>query len=79
MITTGNLLCMNDAVMTRIRAKRGMPARIARECGITRAAVVKWEKVPAERLVVIEKVTGIPRHELRPDIFSVVDNSEEAA
>ena len=54
--------------MELIRAKRGMLAKVAHDLGITRAAVVKWEKVPAERLPEIEEITGIPRHVLRPDI-----------
>ena len=54
--------------MQRIRAQRGLLALIAREIGVTRAAVVKWERVPAERLPEIERITGIPRHQLRPDI-----------
>jgi DNA-binding transcriptional regulator YdaS (Cro superfamily) len=54
--------------MDLIRAKRGMLAKVAHDLGITRAAVVKWDKVPAERLPEIEEITGIPRHELRPDI-----------
>jgi DNA-binding transcriptional regulator YdaS (Cro superfamily) len=59
---------MSDEAISRIRAKRGLPSLIARELNLTRAAVVKWAKVPAERLVEIERITGIPRHELRPDI-----------
>ncbi len=51
-----------------IRARRGLRAQIAREIGLTRAAVIKWDKVPAERLPDVERITGIPRHQLRPDI-----------
>jgi DNA-binding transcriptional regulator YdaS (Cro superfamily) len=27
------------------------------------------ERVPAERVLAIEAATGVPRHELRPDIY----------
>jgi hypothetical protein len=54
--------------MDLIRSQRGLLARVARECGLTRASVVKWPRVPAERLVEIERITGIARHLLRPDI-----------
>jgi len=54
--------------MALIRAQRGMLAKVAQGLGLTRAAVVKWEQVPAERLPDIERITGIPRHLLRPDI-----------
>ena len=54
--------------MALLRDQRGLMAKIASELGITRAAVSTWERVPAERLVEIERITGIPRHLLRPDI-----------
>ncbi|PZP64983.1 MAG: hypothetical protein DI604_25710, partial [Delftia acidovorans] len=31
--------------------------------------VSQWKKVPAERVLEVERVTGISRHELRPDVF----------
>jgi DNA-binding transcriptional regulator YdaS (Cro superfamily) len=54
--------------MDLIRSQRGLPAKLAYSLGLTRAAVLKWKQVPAERLVDIERITGIPRHQLRPDI-----------
>jgi DNA-binding transcriptional regulator YdaS (Cro superfamily) len=53
-----------DAVRDR------MPlARLAREIGITRGAVAQWDKVPAERIGDVSRVTGIPFEVLRPDLF----------
>jgi DNA-binding transcriptional regulator YdaS (Cro superfamily) len=37
--------------------------------GITPQAVSQWRRVPAERAIEVERVTGVPRHELRPDIY----------
>nr|WP_234902726.1 YdaS family helix-turn-helix protein [Agrobacterium vitis] len=45
-------------------------ARLAREIGITRGAVAQWEKVPAERIGDVSRVTGIPMQALRPDLFA---------
>lgn len=59
---------MTDDAMARIRGRRGLVGQIATFCGLTRGAVWKWRQVPAERVVQVETVTGIPRHELRPDI-----------
>jgi len=60
-----------DAVKDR------MPlARLAREIGITRGAVAQWDRVPAERLGDVARVTGIPMEALRPDLFAA---SESAA
>jgi DNA-binding transcriptional regulator YdaS (Cro superfamily) len=28
-----------------------------------------WTAVPAERVLEIERLTGVSRHELRPDVF----------
>ena len=50
-------------------SERGTKIRIARELGITHGAVSQWQKVPAERVLDVERITGIPRHELRPDIY----------
>ena len=55
--------------MQLIRAQRGLLAKVAKECGLTRAAVVKWDRVPAERIPEVERATGIARHELRPDLW----------
>jgi DNA-binding transcriptional regulator YdaS (Cro superfamily) len=44
-------------------------AKIAEELGITRAAVSTWRRVPAERVIAVERITEIPRHELRPDLY----------
>lgn len=57
-----------DPGMLLIRAQRGMISQIAAELGISQGAVSMWSKVPAERLPEVERVTGIPRHLLRPDI-----------
>ena len=39
--------------------------------GVNKTTVRYWERerVPPERVPEIERVTGISRHELRPDIF----------
>jgi DNA-binding transcriptional regulator YdaS (Cro superfamily) len=44
-------------------------AKIGEPFGITAQAVAQWTRVPAERLVKIEEITGVPRHVLRPDLY----------
>ncbi len=44
-------------------------AEIARQCNITRSAVSQWDQVPAKHVLTVESVTGISRHDLRPDIY----------
>lgn len=55
--------------MSLIRAQRGLQARVARGLGISTAAVAKWQRVPEDRLVAVERLTGIDRDKLRPDLF----------
>ncbi len=55
--------------LDRLRAIRGMAARVARGLGVSQAAVSKWPEVPAERVLTVARITGIPRGELRPDLY----------
>jgi DNA-binding transcriptional regulator YdaS (Cro superfamily) len=53
-------------------AKRSMKlADLARAAGVNKSTATRWSKksVPAEKILVIEGLTGIPRHELRPDLY----------
>lgn len=43
---------------------------LAEMCGISRAAVGKWETVPAARVAVLSEKTGWAREALRPDPYA---------
>lgn len=45
------------------------PSTLADLLGVSKQAVHQWRKVPVARAKEIEQITGIPREELRPDIF----------
>ena len=47
----------------------GGPAALGRALGITGQAVSAWVKVPVKHLIAVEKLTGISRDKLSPDIF----------
>ena len=47
----------------------GSYAALARALGVTKGAVHQWTRVPAERVLAVEAVTGVPRQQLRPDIY----------
>jgi DNA-binding transcriptional regulator YdaS (Cro superfamily) len=64
--------------LEKIRNTRGIAAIIARELQITPQSVSDWERVPAERVLAVEKATGIPRWELRPDLYPRYDFEGEA-
>ena len=52
-------------------SKAGGASKLARALGITRQAVEQWKGrvVPPEHVLEIEKITGVSRYELRPDIY----------
>jgi DNA-binding transcriptional regulator YdaS (Cro superfamily) len=52
-----------------LKAKRGRLSDLARALKITPAAINQWKIIPADKLVAISNETGIPRHELRPDLY----------
>lgn len=56
-------------IVSQAAEKAGGVVALARELGIKHTAMYSWTRVPAERVLDIERVTGISRHELRPDIF----------
>jgi len=37
--------------------------------GLSRTAVSGWRRVPAERVLAVEAITGVSRYTLRPDIY----------
>lgn len=45
--------------------------QLAEKLGIGQASISKWRKngIPLDRVVEVEAATGIPRHDLRPDLF----------
>ena len=55
--------------MALLRAQYGLMGRLAKGLGITRAAVSTWKQVPAHHLVEIERISGIPREKLRPELY----------
>lgn len=57
-----------------IRRGYGSLTHLANELGITRGAVAKWDRIPAERVLEVERVTGISRHQLRPDLYPATDH-----
>lgn len=45
-------------------------AWLARELGLRRQSVAKWQRIPEDYLLQVEALTGIPREDLRPDLFT---------
>jgi DNA-binding transcriptional regulator YdaS (Cro superfamily) len=65
-VSGANKLHMTQA-LTLIRAF-GV-SRLATELGVTHGAVSQWRRIPAERVLDVERITGVGREELRPDLY----------
>ncbi|HEX5933477.1 MAG TPA: Cro/CI family transcriptional regulator [Pseudorhizobium sp.] len=55
----------------------GSASELARRLRVTPAAVLQWRKVPAERVLEVERITGVSRHDLRPDVFGPIPEAAE--
>ena len=72
---------MNDPVMSRILECTKSQTELARLVGKPQSTVQYWfssGRVPPEHVLDVERVTGIPRQEIRPDIYPA-DEAREAA
>lgn len=66
----------NEGLRAAIAAARRLSSRkshgvseLARLIGLQPQAVSQWTEVPPMRVLDVEKVTGIPRGVLRPDLY----------
>jgi len=50
-------------------AAAGNASELARRLGIKVQSIQQWKEIPAKRLRAVEEATGVPRKELRPDLF----------
>lgn len=74
-----------EQALTKAKDVVGGSARLAASISeltgerITPQAVSQWRVVPPARVLVVEKISGISRHELRPDIYGAAALPVEAA
>ena len=64
----------DPGVEEAVRAVGGIGA-LARGLGITQPSVSSWRRIPAERVLDVEALTGISRSILRPDLYPQQDGS----
>lgn len=58
-----------EALLKYFKSGRGRAQALAGTLHISPSAISQWQRIPAERALEIEAATGIPRHELRPDLY----------
>src|SRR5260370_4469107 len=61
---------VRDAGLDRAIDAAGGIAQLARKIGIAQPSVSNWNRVPAQRVIVVEAATGVSRKQLRPDLYS---------
>ena len=63
---------MTEREALELAIKRvGSASELARQLNITPSAVLLWEKVPPARILEVERLTGVSRYDLRPDICGI--------
>ncbi|WBL81551.1 molecular chaperone TorD family protein [Bradyrhizobium xenonodulans] len=60
---------MRDAGLDRAIDAAGGVAQLARKICISQPSVSNWSEIPAQRVIAVELATGVPRAELRPDLY----------
>jgi DNA-binding transcriptional regulator YdaS (Cro superfamily) len=55
----------------------GGPSAVGRALGISPQAVGQWRRIPAERVIAVEALSGVSRHLMRPDIYPVAAAPQE--
>lgn len=61
-----------------LAAKNITISELAMRLKIKPQAVSQWTRVPVGRVPEVEAVTGIPRHELRPDFWQAPEKGRAA-
>ena len=61
---------MREDGLERALASIGGVSSLARAIGVSQPAVSGWKRVPPDRVLAVEAATGIPRTELRPDLYA---------
>jgi TorA maturation chaperone TorD len=60
---------MRDQGLEQAIRTAGGVRELSRLLGISQPAVSNWKRVPADRILQVEAVTGVPRAVIRPDLY----------
>ena len=55
--------------LKRAAKAAGSKYALARLLGITAQSLNKWNRIPRKRILQIEKLTGVPREKLAPELY----------
>jgi DNA-binding transcriptional regulator YdaS (Cro superfamily) len=65
-----------DEAKQAVKGSTGLSRALGGE--ITPQAVSQWKQVPAERVLDVEKATGVSRQRLRPDLYPASEQESAA-
>jgi TorA maturation chaperone TorD len=61
---------MRDQGLEEAISAAGGVSELARRLGVSQPSVSNWNRIPADRVLSVEAVTGVARAVLRPDLFN---------
>jgi DNA-binding transcriptional regulator YdaS (Cro superfamily) len=68
-----------ESILKKAIEKAGGPAALARALNIKSQAISQWDRVPAARVLQVERLSGFSRYDLRPDVFGAAPEGQAAA
>jgi transcriptional regulator with XRE-family HTH domain len=61
-----------EKLKAHFKSKRGSQRRLAEYLTLSPSTICEWVQVPIHWLAEVEMLTGIPRSQLRPDLFEAI-------
>lgn len=58
-----------DRALQKAIDATGSGKALAYRIGVTPQALSQWRRVPARRVLAVERASGVPRQALRPDLY----------
>jgi DNA-binding transcriptional regulator YdaS (Cro superfamily) len=69
----------NADALRRAIERVGSAKKLADALDISPPAIAQWNEVPVKRVLDVERISGVSRHELRPDIYGPQPEPEASA
>lgn len=66
---------MSETPLDRAIKAAGGLTGLAASLNITKQAVAQWIEVPPLRVLEVERISGVSRSELRPDLYPLEDEA----
>jgi DNA-binding transcriptional regulator YdaS (Cro superfamily) len=60
---------MRPKPITLAIEKAGSVKALAEQCGVAPQAISQWKHVPIDHVRTVETLTGLSKHEIRPDVY----------